>query len=175
MGLKNYVIGIQVNLEKHQSQLIALLMSLILWENMKIYKPFLPFPVTEGSNVLMIWLTYPMVTLYCMKITRSLWTGASTGWHRLKSITWQNHLYNWLTWIYRLKYQKYQWTCLWSHLWTYLMLEIRRLIHNQFKARLVPYRIRLYVLRRVSSRARNASKYIWDYLCWFDSPVISLL
>ena len=52
-----------------------------------------------------------------------------------------------------VKCQKYPWTCLWSLLWTYLMLEIRCLIHNRYKA--LWCRIRLHVLRRVSTRARN--------------------
>ena len=35
----------------------------------------------------------------------------------------------------RLQYQNYPQTCLWTHLWTYLMLEIQCLFHNQFKPR----------------------------------------
>ena len=37
--------------------------------------------------------------------------------------------------MHRLQYQNYPRTCLWTHLWTYLMLEIQCLIHNQFKPR----------------------------------------
>ena len=110
-----------------QGQSIALLML------------FFPFVELFEKTWKYIWLNNSMVTLYWMNRTCSLWTGAATWWHLLKSITWQNHLYKWLRWIHRLQYQNYLWTSVWSHLWTDPMLETPSGIHNQLNFSILSY------------------------------------
>ena len=62
----------------------------------------------------------------------------------LKVVIWQDHLYNWLSWIHRPQCQYYPLTYLyqnlvWTHLWTHLIRVIRRPVYIWFRASLMAW------------------------------------